>query len=168
MEPWHTKTSTPYQSEGGQLTQRPGILTTSSGNVQNYALDSKEGIENQDPFPPGGFSTKQESKPVLQFPIPKLKLSSNDDLTDNLQRLQARRQQHQRERGFRHPRVNPGRPYLQHPKYLHYRERPRCDTGPDGKAVWDDRLEIAFQNGVYSILAKALSSYLTSCSPGQY
>lgn len=39
------------------------------------------------------------------------------------------------------------RTYLQSPKYLEYRARPRRDTGKDGEAVWSDELEDAFQQG---------------------
>ena len=146
MEHWHTTRSAPYQSAGGQAAHSARILTTSSGNAQTYALDSQEGIENQNPFLPGRFSIRQDSKADLHFPVPKIKLGSNDHYSDNLLRLQARRQ-HNREKVFRHRRANPERPYLQHPKYLQYRARQRCDTGPDGKPVWDDRIEDAFQNG---------------------
>ena len=146
MEHWHTTSSARHQSQGSQLAQSSRVLANSSGNVQTYALDSKEGVENQNPFPPGGFSIKQESKPELRFPIPKVKLGSNDHIADNLHRLQVRRQ-HNGEKVFRHRRSNPDRPYLQHPKYLQYRARQRCDTGADGKPVWDDRIEDAFQNG---------------------
>ncbi|RMD41035.1 hypothetical protein DV735_g4099, partial [Chaetothyriales sp. CBS 134920] len=47
--------------------------------------------------------------------------------------------------------MDASRPYLQHPKYLQYRARQRCDTGPDGKPVWDDRIEDAFQNALVNI-----------------
>jgi transcriptional enhancer factor len=144
MEHWHTSNSAPYHAEGAHSAI---ILTSSSGNAQAYALDSKEGIENQNPFTSGRFSTKQESKTELHFPVPKLKLGSNDHYAENLLRLQARRQ-HNREKVFRQRRSNPERPYLQHPTYLQYRARQRCDTGADGKPVWDDRIEDAFQNGL--------------------
>lgn len=146
MEHWHANGTASYQTQGGLAAHSSRILSISSGNVQTYALDSKEGIENQDPFAPGRFSIEQESSQGLHFPIPKIKLGSNDQYSDNLHRLHQRRQ-HGREKVFRHRRTNPERPYLQHPKYTQYRARQRCDTGPDGKPVWDDRIEDAFQNG---------------------
>ncbi|RMZ78381.1 hypothetical protein DV738_g3947, partial [Chaetothyriales sp. CBS 135597] len=77
-------------------------------------------------------------------------LGSNDQHAQNDARLQARRQ-YQRARLSKRIRTDPNRPYLQHPKYLQYRARQRCDTGPDGKPVWDDRIEDAFQNALVNI-----------------
>ena len=119
----------------------------SSGNAQSYALDSKEGIENQHPLQDGHASVTSDSKYDLHYPIPKIKLGSNDQYAENLHRLQARRQ-HNRDKHGRRRRTQSEKPYLHHPKYLSYRARQRCDTGADGKPVWDDRIEDAFQHGI--------------------
>lgn len=146
MEPhWHTNSTAPYQREPGDLTLASRVLTSSSGNIQSYNPDSKDGIENQDPLQ---LSRRQESWPKqdIQYPIPDVKLGSNDAHAENLAHLQQRRHNY-RDKFFKRRRVDPAKPYLQHPKYLQYRARQRCDTGPDGKPVWDDRIEDAFQNG---------------------
>jgi hypothetical protein len=147
MDHWHISSRTQYQSSGASIT---GVLTTSSGNAQTYALDAKDGIENQDPFEQGPQSKKVETQSELHFPGPRVKLSSNDHYADNLLRLQARRQ-YRPERVSRQLRISREKPYLQHPKYIDYRSRPRCDTGKDGKPVWDDRVEEAFQNALANI-----------------
>jgi hypothetical protein len=147
MDHWHTSSRTPYQSSGASTT---GVLTTSSGNAQSYALDSKDGVENQNPFELGSQSIKLETQPELHFPAPRVKLGSNDHYADNLLRLQARRQ-YRPERVSRQLRIAREKTYLQHPRYREYRERPRCDTGKDGKPVWDDRIEEAFQNALANI-----------------
>jgi transcriptional enhancer factor len=152
MEHWHTNT-TPYQREPSDLTLASRVLTSSSGNVQSYTPDSKDGIENQDPLRlprPSEPWPKQE----IQYPIPDMKLGSNDAHTENLAHLQQRRLNY-RDKFFRKRRADPAKPYLQHPKYIQYRARQRCDTGPDGKPVWDDRIEDAFQNGTIPKLMHA-------------
>lgn len=145
MEHWHTSTAAPYQREPGDLSLTSRVLTSSSGNIQSYNPDSKDGIENQDPL--GVTRAEPWLKQEVQYPIPKVKLGSNDAHAENLAHLQHRRHNY-REKFFRRRRVDAERPYLQHPKYLQYRARQRCDTGPDGKPVWDDRIEDAFQNGM--------------------
>lgn len=144
MEHWHTSSNAPYQREPADLTSGPRVLTSSSGNVQAYHTESKDGLENQDPL---GL-VQPESWPRVQYPIPKVKLGSNDAHADNLAHLHSRRQSYRPEKFFRRKHDISDRPYLRHPKYLQYRARQRCDTGPDGKPVWDDRIEDAFQNGM--------------------
>ena len=145
MEHWHTGTAAPYQREPGDLTLASSrVLTSSSGNVQTYNPDSKDGVENQDPL--GIPRTEPWLKTEAQYPIPKVKLGSNDAHTDNLAHLHHRRQNY-RDKLFRRRRADTERPYLLHQKYIQYRARQRCDTGPDGKPVWDDQIEDAFQNG---------------------
>ena len=161
MENWHTNTSASYQSSASEVPSSRH-LTPSTGNIQSYALDSNEGIENQNPSPPGAPSIKHEQRPESPYPIPRFKLGSNDSHAENIARLQARRQ-HNREKFGGRRRVDSERPYLLHPKYLQYRARQRCDTGSDGKPVWDDRIEDAFQNGVFDVLLKPARK-LTSCS----
>ena len=145
MELWHTNTGASYHSAESRSSSR--VLAVSSGNAQSYALDSKEGIENQQPLQHGPVPVATDSKYDPHYPIPKIKLGSNDQYAENLGRLQARRQ-HNRDRHVRRRRTQPEKPYLHHPKYLSYRARQRCDTGSDGKPVWDDRIEDAFQNGM--------------------
>ena len=166
MEHWHTGTSAPYQTSASEVSSSR-VLTLSTGNIQSYALDSHEGIENQNPYSPGASSIKHEQRPDSQYPIPRFKLGSNDHHAENIARLQARRQ-HNREKFGRRRRLDPERPYLQHPKYLQYRARQRCDTGADGKPVWDDRIEDAFQNGQYNGFFPPNDMALTMCSTRQY
>lgn len=47
------------------------------------------------------------------------------------------------------PAIGPrrGRSYLGTQGYMEYRARPRRDTGSDGKPVWSDEVEDAFQQG---------------------
>lgn len=113
-------------------------LLASSGNVQTFAVDPKDGIENQYPLPPWDSDTNLMSL----FPPPPSKLSSNDIQNhDSKRRRQLVKQP-------RHKRlVDADRPYLQHPKYLEYRSRSRQDIGADGKPIWSDEVELAFQNG---------------------
>lgn len=148
MDHWHTSNRTPYRTTRGATTGR--VLTTSSGNAQSYAVTSNEGVENQNPFEQGVHSMKSESQKELHFPVPEIRLGSNDHYADGLLRLQARRR-HRPERSSRQLRAAREKPYLQHPKYIQYRARPRCDTRPDGKPVWDDRIEEAFQNALVNI-----------------
>jgi transcriptional enhancer factor len=149
MEHWHTTAAPPYQREPGDLTLTSRVLTSSSGNIQSYNPDLKDGIENQDPL--GLPRAEPWLKPEVHYPIPKVKLGSNDAHAENLAHLQHRRQNH-RDKFFRRRRIDVERPYLQNQKYLQYRTRQRCDTGPDGKPVWDDRVEDAFQNGIVQLL----------------
>lgn len=148
MEHWHTSTAGPYQREPTDLSLGSRVLTSSSGNIQAYNPDSKDGIENQDPL--NLPRTESWIKPEVQYPIPKVKLGSNDSHAENIAHLHHRRQNH-RDKFFRKRRVDSDRPYLQHPKYIQYRARQRCDTGPDGKLVWDDQIEDAFQNALVNI-----------------
>jgi hypothetical protein len=144
MEHWHTNNTTAYQRDAGDLTLASRVLTSSSGNIQSYTPDSKDGIENQDPL---RLSRAPEPWPKqeMPYPIPEVKLGSNDAHAENLAHLQHRRLGYREK--FKRRRNDPAKPYLQHQKYLQYRARQRCDTGPDGKPVWDDRIEDAFQNG---------------------
>ncbi|RMZ89470.1 hypothetical protein DV736_g3301, partial [Chaetothyriales sp. CBS 134916] len=141
----------PYQAVGTDVSVSR-ILTSCTANIQPHALDSHEGIENQNPCPQVRGSIEPDHGPESQYPIPQFKLGSNDQHAQNVARLQARRQ-NKREWLTRRIRTDSGtgRPYLQHPKYLQYRARQRCDTGADGKPVWDDRIEDAFQNALVNI-----------------
>ena len=138
MKQWHSTSIPAHQQE----TERLALLTT-SGNIPSSSLDYKDGIENQDPSL-YRHHTVQHTKSEYQYPPPSLTLTSNDHVTDNLRRLQARRERKQR----RHD-ADP-RPYLKDENYMKYRTRQRMDVGTDGSAVWDDRVEDAFQNGMLS------------------
>ncbi|KAL2414697.1 Conidiophore development regulator abaA [Exophiala dermatitidis] len=121
-------------------------LSASSGNVQSFGRGTHEGVENQRPLPElnVGLSMTRE----LQFLSPLIKLGSNDTPSFSFDRkpkrdaLRAHRAK---------PLTNADRPYLTHPKYLEYRSRPRQDIGPDGKPIWPDRIEAAFQNALVHI-----------------
>ena len=146
MELWHSSNSQAYQSpsSGSKVAH---VLTPSSGNAQSFALDPKEGIENQNPYASGPSSIKHEARTDSQLPAPRFKLGSNDHNAEAVARLHARRQHNREKYGRRRRTDHADRPYLLHPKYLSYRARQRRDTGADGKPVWDDRIEDAFQNG---------------------
>jgi hypothetical protein len=135
-------------------------LSVSSGNVQLLPVQHREGIENQYPLPAlsSGRQTPQ------QFPIPSLKLGSNDDSHHGF---------HSRPR--RHPlrprrtrQADPDRPYLVHPKYIEYRSRPRQDIGKDGKPIWPDHIEAAFQDGKLDHLFQGEEWMLTIDSSRPY
>ena len=139
MEHWHSA-SIPSSSQQSER----HALTTTSGNTKSYALESKDGIENQAPTAGHPLPGSVNSESI--YPPPDRTLGSNDHQhAAGLHRLEARRRRHDarldgRGRGF-------ARSYLQHPEYIKYRSRARRDVGKDGKAVWDDGLEEAFQNG---------------------
>ncbi|EXJ62241.1 hypothetical protein A1O7_02674 [Cladophialophora yegresii CBS 114405] len=118
-------------------------LSVSSGNVQLLPVQQREGTENQYPLPAlsSGRQTPQ------QFPIPSLKLGSN---VNSHHGFDGRPRRHPLKP--RRPRLNdPDRPYLVHPKYIEYRSRPRQDIGKDGKPIWPDHIEAAFQDALVHI-----------------
>lgn len=116
-------------------------LSISSGNVQSLFFNAGDGVENQHPLLSGEVSAAEGPS---QFPSPLMKLGSNNVPDHVLYRKQKRDLlRSHRSKNL----VSPDRPYLHHPKYLEYRSRPRQDIGPDGKPVWDERTEAAFQNG---------------------
>jgi hypothetical protein len=114
-------------------------LSISSENVQLLPDQHQEGIENQYPLP--AFS--QGRSTPGQFPIPSLKLGSNDGSHHAFQS----KPRHQPLKPRRSKLVDPDRPYLVHPKYIEYRSRPRQEFGKDGKPIWPDHIEAAFQDG---------------------
>lgn len=141
MEHWHSARILPHQSQDENERQ---ILVATSGNAQSQGVEVKDGVENQDPVSQAP-DLSQSQKPESLYPAPILTLRSNDRGQDGLRRLEARRRR--RDDRYRRRLGDPRMPYLEHPKYLNYRARPRRDTGSDGKPVWDDRIEEAFQNG---------------------
>ena len=164
MEHWHS-TGIPSISQQSERY----ALTTTSGNTPSYAVGTTDGVENQAPLPQlhslyglskqkhvdgcmfndgttlGTAGSESAARQDLIYPPPGRTLGSNDRHHDAIRRLDARRRRRDarfdgRDRGL-------GRGYLSHPEYLKYRSRPRRDIGKDGRPVWDDRLEEAFQNG---------------------
>jgi len=140
MEHWCGTNTLAYHPTDGKAYQ---ALADKSGNLQSYALDSEEEIENQDPRHQRHLG-RPPLKPETQHPAPGLTLASNDDQLARHLRLQLHR--HRRER-----KSNPARPYLNDPRYIKYRTRPRCDRGSDGKPLWGEPLEDAFQNGKWML-----------------
>ncbi|KAJ9616858.1 hypothetical protein H2200_000578 [Cladophialophora chaetospira] len=127
----------------GEPQAAAGHLSVSSGNAQLLPLQQTEGTENQYPLPSlsSGRHTPQ------QFPIPSLKLGSNDGSSSALE-VNARRHQLKSRRSKQ---IDVERPYLLHPKYIEYRSRTRLDIGKDGKPIWPDHIENAFQDALVHI-----------------
>lgn len=131
MDLLHTVASMP---EGVSMLPAGLPLGESSGNLQSLVVGSRDGVENQTPC----------SKQDHQFPIPAVKLGSNDSPDHGIDKESKT----DKPRTFR-PKVlyDPKRPFLQHPKYLEYMGRQRQEFGKDGKPVWSDEVEAAFQDG---------------------
>jgi len=123
----------------------PGVnpLSVSSGNAQSVSAETRDGIENHQPLPTGDLCAIPLTE-SLQFSVPAAKLGSTDIAGSDLDRKSRRRLA--KVCRSKHV-VDPERPYLQHPKYLGYRSRPRQDLGKDGMPIWSDKIENAFQNG---------------------
>ena len=111
-----------------------GVLRTSSGNVLSSSLDSRRrpfkatsahhtGVRASRAFDDAqsrfGSSARQSAQRQRQKKVP-------DDVFPILNGEE-----------------------LQSPKYLVYRERQRREEGTDGKQVWSDELEVAFQTGPF-------------------
>ena len=141
MDCLHSPLAALGQPEDSKLLAGAHPLSVSSGNVQAVVAISTDGIENQYAFSLGDSDGRQPT----QFPIPQMQLGSNDDLEHTLDRKPKRNplKVHRPKIQIDHE-----RPYLHHPKYLEYRSRPRQDIGKDGKPIWPDRIEAAFQNGM--------------------
>ncbi|OAP65172.1 hypothetical protein AYL99_01144 [Fonsecaea erecta] len=142
MECLHSGVATPvHLGDARSATER---LAISSGNVQLLPVNHKEGIENQYPLPPvdapGGH--------VPRLPIPTLKLGSNDGSNGA---FASKRKRHPLKLHRLKQLGNSDRPYLHHPKYLEYRSRPRQDIGKDGRPIWPDNIEAAFQDALVHI-----------------
>lgn len=164
MDILHTPSSGPSYGLDSSSVSGLNPLSVSSGNVQSSFFNGGDGVENQRPLLSADVGDAGASKGPLQFPSPAVKLGSNDIPDHALHRKQKRdvlkgnRSKHL---------VNLDRPYLVHPKYLEYRSRPRQDIGPDGKPVWDERTEAAFQNGKIRFLSGIVGSLISS-SIGSY
>jgi len=131
-----------------QSAHRSRILTTTSGNAQSRATETKGPVDFKKPSSDG---SRAVSEPRYQLSVPTLGSNDKQSLNGRLAQHKARRSSH--------PRLLYDRPYLRNEKYLNYRERKRFDSGPDGKAVWSDDIEESFQNGMPSM--PAISVLLT-------
>jgi hypothetical protein len=130
----HPPTAFPLGESSGNLQSLATVSRSGQTKLQSLTFERREGIENQAPY------SKQES----QFPIPERKLGSNDvsDL--------AIKGEHNAELPVPcRPTTlyDPKRPFLHNPKYLEYMGRQRQEFGKDGKPVWSDEIETAFQDG---------------------
>jgi hypothetical protein len=144
MEYWRQPSIPPVKVNAEELSRSSQVLTVTSGNLQAYALDSKEGIENQDPVSNAAVERIASISGPSQY-NPQV-LPSN--YQRNLHHLNARRQRHHNGHGHgQRPREQLPRPYLTCEKYLAYRNRQRFDSGKDGAPVWDSITEEAFQDG---------------------
>ncbi|KAK5945575.1 hypothetical protein PMZ80_002780 [Knufia obscura] len=123
---------------------RSRILTSTSGNAQNYAIDTKDHLNFKKPSSNG---SRAVSEPQYQLSAPILGSNDKQALNDRLAQHKARRSSHPQHR-LLHGR---DRPYLRNPKYINYRDRKRLDSGKDGKPVWSDAIEDSFQNGKSSL-----------------
>ena len=123
------------------------VLTVTSGNAQNFALDPKEGIENQLQYPKYNHPCQEPRRHLGYGAAPPVSAIPSNDLrsSQNL-RFAAKKARHSLSSSSRR-RTAFDRSYLQHKKYIEYRQRPRKDAGKDGKDVWSDHVEDAFQEG---------------------
>lgn len=148
MEYWCQPSIPPVKLKAEELSRSPQVLTVTSGNLRAYTLDSKEGIENQDPVNNAAVERIASISGPLQS-HPQVFLSNYQR---NLHHLNARRQRHKNGHGRgQRPREPLPRPYLTCEKYLAYRNRQRFDSGKDGAPVWDSITEEAFQDGNNSL-----------------
>ena len=144
MEHWHQPSIPPVKAEDAEVSRSSRVLSVTSGNIQTYALDTKEGVENRDPV----RSTSLEQTDFKSAPSQYNSQILASNHQGSLQHLNARRQRHGN--GFRHshrPQEFPPRPYLTCKKYIKYITRQRFDSGKDGAPVWDAVTEEAFQEG---------------------
>lgn len=127
-------TAFPLGESSGNLQSLAAGTRNSHTKLQPLAFERRDGIENQAPC----------SKQGSQFPIPERKLGSNDGADNEIEG------EHKvegpvpcRATTF----YDPKRPFLHNPKYLEYMGRQRQEFGKDGKPVWSDEIETAFQDG---------------------
>ena len=122
--------------------QESGPLQAVSGNRQTYALDYHAGPENQIPHDLRAVPTVTPKYASFAQPAT---LRSNDgpSAINHLHRRQQKRRQNSVVAGSGYQ----DRSYLTSKEYLAYRNRPRKDLGRDGKQIWSDPVEDAFQEG---------------------
>jgi hypothetical protein len=144
MEYWCPPSIPPVKLKAQELSRPSQVLAVTSGNLQAYALDNKDGVENQ--YSVSNASVERIasiSGPSRHHPhvLP-------SSYQRNLHHLNARRQRHKTDHGRgQRPRDPLPRPYLTCEKYLAYKNRQRLDSGKDGAPVWDSITEEAFQDG---------------------
>jgi len=144
MEYWRQPSIPSVKVKADELSCSSQILTVTSGNLQAYVLDSKEGIENQDSVSNATVEQITSISGPLQY-HPQVFPSNHQR---NLHHLNARRQRHKNGHGHgERPWEPPPRPYLTCERYLAYKNRQRFDSGKDGAPVWDPITEEAFQDG---------------------
>lgn len=140
MELWHTQDAGSDHTR--ESTHQTRILTSTSGNAQNYATDSKSHLDFREP---SANNNRAVSEPQYQLSVPIVGSNDKQALHDRLAQHKARRSSHPQHRLFY------DRPYLRNPKYLAYRARNRYEVGKDGKPIWPDFMEESFQNGKSSM-----------------
>ena len=144
MEHWRDTGIPSIATEEEKVPASSRILAVTSANTQTYALDVKDGLENQDPFEPDVLGQSDlKYLPTHHYPPPGIDHTTRSQ-QENRYRLNVRRNRHHQY--LPNIYADPRRPYLQHPKYKQYITRVRQDTGKDGHAVWDCQLEEAFQD----------------------
>lgn len=149
MEHWRQPEIPPVNAEDEKLSYSSRFLAVTSGNVQAYALDTKEGIENRDPLDDIALERTPIASDSLQYHF---QVPTSDHHQENIHHLHVRRQRHRN--GLTHairPQEDPPRPFLTCEKYLAYKYKRRMDSGKDGALVWDPATEEAFQDGNQSI-----------------
>jgi hypothetical protein len=158
MELWHSPRSHSAQIDYQSASRTHKAPESMSGNVQPYGVDIKEEYENQNPTDPEFRDFSVEVKTgSLWPPIVTQNLGSTHHQV-NLQRLQARRRSSTKVAVA----LSADRPHLRHPKYIQYLTRERQELGKDGKPIWDDEVEEAFQDGERNI--QIVRSLLTPMS----
>ncbi|KAK5022278.1 hypothetical protein LTS07_010154 [Exophiala sideris] len=133
-----------YSQEQALSTMNP--LSISSGNIQSSIASLGDGIENQRPL---SLGEGPEVKVPIRLFQPPVALGSNDFSDGSFEQKQQRKSSK-----FRYSNralLNQDRPYLSHPKYEEYRRRPRQDIGKDGKPIWPQPIEDAFQDALVAI-----------------
>lgn len=138
-------------------TQAPdeiNALCVSSGNIQSSTVSLGDGVENQRPLSLGEGTDEASIKAPFRLFQPPVALGSNDFADRSFEQKQQRKSSKSRypSRAL----LNQDRPYLSHPKYEEYRRRPRQDIGKDGKAIWPQPIEDAFQDGTYLTMPDAV------------
>lgn len=141
MEDWPTDPSVSARPIDIKA-RESGPLQVVSGNRQAFALDRHAGPEKQSAQ--DAYHIHPAAEKFNGF-VPPATLGSNDG-PSAISRLH-RRQQKRHQPGVVASSTYSDRSYLFSKKYLEYRDRRRKDLGSDGKQVWSDAVEEAFQEG---------------------
>ncbi|KAI1621076.1 TEA/ATTS domain family-domain-containing protein [Exophiala viscosa] len=124
-------------------------LSISSGNIQSSIASLGDGVENQHPLTLGDGADGVSIKAPFRLFQPPVALGSNDFSDRSVEQKQERKPS--KSRYVNRALLNQDRPYLSHPKYDEYRRRPRQDIGKDGKPIWPQPIEDAFQDALVAI-----------------